>query len=790
MAFVGAVQLPDFSKSNALFDPQAVAQDAARTQVIQNAGAAGAQDLADRATLRDNALGVGAGDPTATATALGANPERATQFIAGLRGQQGAQRDQSMFDLESSANLAQTVLNTPPDQQASVYAAGRQGLAQAGHRNLPPEQFPGAGAMYAIRGVNMTAKEQIALDGARLTTSTDGALAYPGGVAGGMGGDVADAIHGQESGGKATSATSVDGAQGGWQVTPGTFAQYAKPGEQISNPADNERVGRRIIGDLSQKYGGDPARVAVGYFSGPGNVAPPGSPTPYIADHKDGNGFSTSRYVAGVLGRMGGAPAQSAAASPPVQVASTVGTPGLQQTATDASPAPAGMPSPLELANAPASNGPPVAAASPQGLRDTLGEMRLPSTASAAALAPAAPQNALQDAAPAAPTAAPQNALAPVPAAPVPAPAVPAAVRPPGPMQLQPGEQFLRNRGTGAIAAAPGETGMAYARDAQGNQVVRQLPGAVNEGRLSDQKQPDGSVAKVAPSGQVVTSSPADARNIPVQANVYNKDAEEIRGIADAGRNAELSKIGIQTSRDLISRITPSTSMQQIVDVAQRILPKDMATDFTAKVARMNNPEAVQELEKLQIQSSGADEKDALGSRGSLGATNLFLKANANPGLLPDANKAILAKKLISAQANSDYAVGAQAHFSANGDGFALRGEPYAKPLSVFDKQWNDQRNPQVYAAAMGAVAGQQPDQWAKGLAPDEYRRALDVVSRAAPNDIVQGKSGPISMAPPNAQGLAQQRAAPPPPAVGAVQQGHRFLGGDPSRPASWQALP
>ena len=46
--------------------------------------------------------------------------------------------------------------------------------------------------------------------------------------------------------------------------------------------------------------------MAVAYFSGPGNVAPPGSATPYKVDAADANGKTTSSYVSDVLGRMGG----------------------------------------------------------------------------------------------------------------------------------------------------------------------------------------------------------------------------------------------------------------------------------------------------------------------------------------------------------------------------------------------------------------------------------------------------------------------------------------------------
>lgn len=116
---------------------------------------------------------------------------------------------------------------------------------------------------------------------------------------------IADSIHQQESGGKSTApANGV--SVGGWQITPDTFKQYAKQGEDINNPKDNEAVGRRIIDDLSTKFSGDPARIATGYFSGPGNVAPPGSPTPWIRDSQDANGKSVSSYVSDVTSRMGG----------------------------------------------------------------------------------------------------------------------------------------------------------------------------------------------------------------------------------------------------------------------------------------------------------------------------------------------------------------------------------------------------------------------------------------------------------------------------------------------------
>ncbi|MEJ0095769.1 MAG: lytic transglycosylase domain-containing protein [Methylocella sp.] len=118
------------------------------------------------------------------------------------------------------------------------------------------------------------------------------------------------AIIGQESGGNPNAATSSTGAKGIGQIEPATFAQYANPGENINNPADNLAVSKRIIHDYYTRYNGDAARVAVAYFSGPANVAPVGSPTPYIRNSADPTGKTTSSYVADVTGRLaGGAPA-------------------------------------------------------------------------------------------------------------------------------------------------------------------------------------------------------------------------------------------------------------------------------------------------------------------------------------------------------------------------------------------------------------------------------------------------------------------------------------------------
>jgi hypothetical protein len=112
------------------------------------------------------------------------------------------------------------------------------------------------------------------------------------------------AFHDQESGGGRDISTSANNAHGDMQITPETFAKYALPGEHIDNRDDNMAVGKRILEDYEKRYDGDAARIATAYFSGPGNVAPPGSPTPWLEDRHDASGKRVSSYVADIVNRL------------------------------------------------------------------------------------------------------------------------------------------------------------------------------------------------------------------------------------------------------------------------------------------------------------------------------------------------------------------------------------------------------------------------------------------------------------------------------------------------------
>lgn len=95
------------------------------------------------------------------------------------------------------------------------------------------------------------------------------------------------------------------------QIQETTWEQWKKDGlvhegERFGDPAAMRQVSDRAIAKYEQDFGGDPERVAVAWFSGPGNVAPAGAKQPYLENRKDRNGKTVDSYVSDIRGRVGG----------------------------------------------------------------------------------------------------------------------------------------------------------------------------------------------------------------------------------------------------------------------------------------------------------------------------------------------------------------------------------------------------------------------------------------------------------------------------------------------------
>lgn len=178
----------------------------------------------------------------------------------------------------------------PADQLAQGYGAmyGAEARAQAGYKPMQvwdPNANGGQGG-YVYQ-----------------TTTQVSDAANGGGASGGTGvptGGLAGIFAQQESNGGKTDPSNP------FQIQQATFNRFAQPGESWNNVADRNTVAQRMLTQFNQQYGGDLGRIATAYFSGEGNVAPPGSATPFLRNVADSNGKTVSSYVGDILGRAGG----------------------------------------------------------------------------------------------------------------------------------------------------------------------------------------------------------------------------------------------------------------------------------------------------------------------------------------------------------------------------------------------------------------------------------------------------------------------------------------------------
>lgn len=118
--------------------------------------------------------------------------------------------------------------------------------------------------------------------------------------------NLTDTFIGQESNNGKTSTNLGQIQPAAWSdYTSGKFDGTPHPHADINNPNDNRAATSAQLQYLSNKYKGDIGRIAVGYFSGPQNVSPEGSPNPWINDHTDKNGKTTSSYVSDITEKLG-----------------------------------------------------------------------------------------------------------------------------------------------------------------------------------------------------------------------------------------------------------------------------------------------------------------------------------------------------------------------------------------------------------------------------------------------------------------------------------------------------
>jgi hypothetical protein len=286
-------------------------------------------------------------DPNAYQTLM-SNPAKASAFIAGTAspdahmgmverlGVKGLRQDsngQVVYDPNAAAGLATAAGQVAGSEaRAKVAPAIAEAAGKAPYGPLQPIQVPVTdknGAPVLGSDGQPTYETRYVHPGIDTPAGPAGA-AGAGGAGGPGAGDqpgitptkVFNALVGTEASG--ANAVSGKGASGKAQIVQGTFDQYKLPGESYSNEDDRVAAARRYVDDMWKKYPGDTARIATGYFSGVGNIAPTGK-TPWINENANDGNMSVPQYVDRFNGKLGLGPTKVAANMTGAPVATDAG---------------------------------------------------------------------------------------------------------------------------------------------------------------------------------------------------------------------------------------------------------------------------------------------------------------------------------------------------------------------------------------------------------------------------------------------------------------------------------
>ena len=226
----------------------------------------------------------------------------------------------------------------------------------------------------------------------------------------------------------------------------------------------------------------------------------------------------------------------------------------------------------------------------------------------------------------------------------------------------------------------------------------------------------------------------------------YKRNSEAIGGIAAEGRTAQADQVRVQEMRNILKTADTGSGTETQAAIQgwmQRWAPQAL-TNWTTNYANLQGPAAIQMFQKLGFMGATSQEQQTT-PRGGYLATKLFQQFNPGAQLLTATNNGLLAQRLISNQAGIDYSQGALNHFTQQEQNFTSSKPSYSS-LEQYDQQWQNQRNPQVYAAAIGALGQQDYTQWSKNLSQPEIERTLDVVHRADPSAVVNGQNGRLDL--------------------------------------------
>ena len=220
------------------------------------------------------------------------------------------------------------------------------------------------------------------------------------------------------------------------------------------------------------------------------------------------------------------------------------------------------------------------------------------------------------------------------------------------------------------------------------------------------------------------------------QAAAYHFDQPIVQTATTAGQASQNSLIQLNELADLVNKGQASGPEGPFRKrVAEFMEQHGFTPDAIKSWTGMSSGSDADLLQKLAVATVGASAKADLGS--NVGIQSLHLYENANPGMtmLGGANQKVTNMIRVTRAMQDDYTQGLQQHFNTNQSSF-LHGGGYNEPVSVYNAQWQQRNNPQIGAAAMGILNGDEYGSWASRLggSVQDATNAMKLAVRIDPN--------------------------------------------------------
>lgn len=241
--------------------------------------------------------------------------------------------------------------------------------------------------------------------------------------------------------------------------------------------------------------------------------------------------------------------------------------------------------------------------------------------------------------------------------------------------------------------------------------------------------------------------TPQGNAGLDVTKAAITSDKSDVDASINKAQGAQAAQAQLLQVRNLVPSINTGSladARQSVQNYLATFSPKaanDFVSAITSGAVDPSKASATQDFVKLTLQQAGAAEKDTLGSRGGLGAIQLYQKAFPNIQMQPDAIKDMTNLLLVAHQRDIDYAQGANGYFQQQRDGFEGGSGKY-NSVQKFDQQFMQSNTPQVYVGAAAALNDVPYSQWSKGMTPEQQKAALGVMWRADPSATPLGIDG------------------------------------------------